>query len=100
MRTPEDTPRDRDHRYGVTMIDRPALPGFVPDPITLPAPRSDVAHDRRERAALVLMAVAYGHTPEDIARGIAPEIVEAFGDELERDEALAHVDLLLDALTL
>lgn len=95
MRIPHTTSRND---ATAVMIDAPALLGFVPTPATLPAPRVDVAQDRRERAALMLLAIAYGHTPEDIARGIAPDVVAAFADDLERDEALAHVDLLLDLL--
>lgn len=73
--------------------------GFDPGPVDdLPGPRADVSDTVRERAALMVLAVAYGQCPEDIARGIAPRVRSAFDDEFERDEALAHVDLLLEVL--
>jgi len=72
-------------------------PGLL-DPDDLPVPHADVSDAVRERAALMVLAVAYGHCPEDIARGIAPRVRSAFDDEFERDEALAHVDLLLEVL--
>lgn len=72
--------------------------GFDPGPADLPPRRVDVPRSRREQAALRLLAVAYGHCPERIVRGIEPRILRAFEDPLERDEALAHVDLVLDVL--
>jgi hypothetical protein len=70
----------------------------VPVQAQIPAPRADISQDRRERAAQMMLAVAYGHCPEQIVHGIAPRIVEAFEIEMERAEALAHVDLLLDVV--
>jgi hypothetical protein len=78
--------------------DLPNLAGFDPGPGDLAAPRVDVPHHSRERAALMVLAVAYGQCPEEIARGVAPRVLSAFDDELERDEAFAHVDLLLEVL--
>jgi hypothetical protein len=82
----------------VTTMELPAILGFTPPPAALPTPRIDVALERREQAAQMVLAIAYGHCPEAIVLGIAPKVVEAFGIKLERDEALEHVDLLLDVL--
>jgi hypothetical protein len=59
----------------------------------------DIPRVVRDRAALIVLAIGRGRTPEDIARGIDRTIDEAFTDDLERAEALCHVDLLLDAVT-
>jgi hypothetical protein len=75
--------------------------GFYPDPVDpadLPARRDDVSNADRERAALIVLAISYGHCPEDIVRGITPRVLRAFNDEIYRAEAVAHVDLVLDAI--
>ena len=80
----------------------PICRGFEPEPAALPTPRVDVPLARRERAALMTMAIAYGATPEDIVLGSATgrpdEVAEAFTRSEDRAEALAHVDLLLEVL--
>lgn len=73
--------------------------GFEPEPAELVAERLDVPRDRRERAALLVLGIGRGATPEELTTGIAADIVDAFADELERNEALAHVDLLLEVLS-
>lgn len=79
--------------------DPPSPRGFIPPPARLPAQRVDVAYACREKAAQMVLAAILGSTPEEIVlSGIGPNAVRAFSDELERDEALAHVDLLLDVL--
>jgi hypothetical protein len=72
--------------------------GFVPDNRWLPVERSDVARGRRERAALLVLAISRGYAPEELVDQPPPDVLEAFGDDLERDEGLAHVDLLLNVL--
>jgi hypothetical protein len=74
------------------------LSGFTPAPARLPAERVDVPKDRRYRAALLLLAVAHGCVPEDLADAVPQRIFEALGERLQRAEALVWVDLLLDAL--
>lgn len=74
--------------------------GFEVDDVELPVERLDFSREHREHAALLLLAIVRGATPEDIASGKAPaeDIRQVWTDELERVEALAHIDLLLDVL--
>ena len=77
--------------------DAPA--GFWPDGPPLPATRLDVDEERRERAALLVLAIGRYYTPDELVAGVPADITAAFRDDLERDEALAHVDLLLEVLS-
>jgi hypothetical protein len=79
----------------LTLLD---LDGFVPAPATLPLERLDVPRERRHRAALLVLAIAHGLTPEDVADEVPQRIIDAFGNELQRAEALTWVDLLLETL--
>lgn len=76
----------------------PAPCGFEVDSIDLPSERTDVPLARRRRAALHVLAIGRCATPEDLVDGFPVAVVEAFSDELELGEALAHLDLLLDVL--
>ncbi|MGI8802467.1 MAG: hypothetical protein ACR2KV_09890 [Solirubrobacteraceae bacterium] len=70
--------------------------GFWVDSALTPARRTDIAPELRERLALHVLAIGRMHTPEDLAGGVMPaRVLVAFEDPLERDEALAWVDLLL-----
>jgi hypothetical protein len=91
---------DRQRRFPASpaTLDQLSPRGFVPPAATLLAPRVDVPRRTREEAAAIVLAVAYGYTPEEIANGTTARSRAAFEDDLERGEALAHVDLLLDAL--
>jgi hypothetical protein len=80
----------------LTLLD---LSGFTPRPAALPPERLDVPRERRHRAALLVLAIAHGLTPEDIAEEVPRAILDAFADDLQRAEALAMVDLLLDTLS-
>lgn len=74
--------------------------GLSVDPSLTPARRADVDLQLRERLALHVLAIGRMHTPEDLAGGVMPPgVLAAFADELEREEALSHVDLILDALS-
>ena len=90
----------RKARARAATIDLPDLSGgFDPGPADLPAPRVDVPRVFRDRAALIVLAIGRGWTPEEIARGIDRAIIEdVFTDDLHRAEALCHVDLLLEAV--
>jgi hypothetical protein len=74
------------------------LSGFNAGAASLPAERTDVAEERRHRAALLVLAIGRGYAPEDLADGVPADALQALGDELERAEALAHVDVLLGVL--
>jgi hypothetical protein len=74
------------------------LSGFCPAPASLPRERLDVPRERRHRAALLVLAIAHGLTPEDIAEEIPRAILDVFADKLHRAEALAFVDLLIETL--
>lgn len=76
----------------------PSPAGFVPTAVVLPARREDVPQERREHAALLVVAIGLGATPEDIAAGDLEAARVRLRDPLERAEALAHVDLLLSVL--
>jgi hypothetical protein len=77
----------------------PASPaGFEEEAGILGPKRADVPLECRDRAALIVLAIGRMCTPEEIVRGMPASARAAFRDRLERDEALAHVDLLLDAL--
>jgi hypothetical protein len=52
----------------------------------------------RDRAALIVLAIGRGWTPEEIARGLDCAIIDVFTDDIHRAEALCHVDLLLEAV--
>jgi hypothetical protein len=79
--------------------DDPRFPrGIDMDPVGLVAERTDVSLIRRRRAALPVLAIGRGYTPEDLVDGYPPDVLDAFGDELELAEALAHVDALLEIL--
>jgi hypothetical protein len=80
------------------MFDVPDAGGFEADPVVLPSERDDVLLGRRRHAALLVLAIGRGATPEDLMDDVTPEVVEAFGDDLELAEAMTHVDLLLDVL--
>lgn len=77
---------------------RPILePGFeVPDRL-LPRPPVVTDPGRREAAALIVLAVGSLATPEEIVDGPSPSVLQRWADPLEREEALAMVDLLLHA---
>jgi hypothetical protein len=77
----------------------PSAAGFDPGPTALPARRLDIDTGRRERAALLVLAIGRQAVPEDIVDGPPLEVLQAFEDELWRDEALAHVDILLEVLS-
>jgi hypothetical protein len=79
----------------LTLLD---LDGFVPAPATLPLERLDVPRERRHRAALLVLAIAHGLTPEDVADEVPQKVVDALGERLQRAEALTWVDLLLETL--
>ena len=69
--------------------------GFTATDADLPSERTDVPLARRERAALLLLAVGRGYAPEDLAEGLPADVLKTFGDGLERAEPLAHVGILL-----
>ena len=74
-------------------------PGFDAGDIVMPAtPTSRPPEERCWLAAIIVHAIAYGATPEDLAVGISPHLTASFLDPLAREEALAHVDLLLGVL--
>lgn len=72
--------------------------GFDAGDVDLPDPHPAIAPERREAAALMVLAITRGATPEDNALGVSADTLAVFGDELERAEALAHVDLLAAVL--
>jgi hypothetical protein len=88
----------RKARARAATTDLPDLSGGLdPGPADLPAPRVDVPRVFRDRAALIVLAIGRGWTPEEIARGLDRAIID-FTDDLHRAEALCHVDLLLEAV--
>lgn len=76
----------------------PALTGFEPPAVELPRERTDVPLHRRRRAALLVLAIGRLATPEEVIDGMLGDVVAAFSDALELDEALQWTTLLLDAL--
>jgi hypothetical protein len=77
----------------------PIGPGFEAGPAIVPSERVDVPLFRRERAAAVVLAIATMQTPEECVGGGAVEALDRLHeDTLDRQEAMAYVDLLLDAL--
>lgn len=72
--------------------------GFDAGPTPLRPQRTDIPLARRRHAALVVLAIGQLYTPEDIVAGMRPDIAAAFGHTGWLNEALAHVDLLLDVL--
>jgi hypothetical protein len=70
-------------------------PGFEVPERKLPGPPAGVRPEEREYAGLLLAAILRGATPEDLLDAIPLDAIAAYrGDLLERDECLAHVDLL------
>jgi hypothetical protein len=72
--------------------------GYEATGADLPPERHDVPLGRRRRAALTVLAIGRGHTPEELEEGFPQDVLDAFSDGLELDEALAYVDLLLETL--
>ena len=72
--------------------------GFIPDTKWLPAERHDIPAERRKRAAELVLAIGRHYTPEEMVDQPPADVIEAFGDDLERDEALAFVDLVANVL--
>jgi hypothetical protein len=77
----------------------PSPRGFDAGDVPLPSSQPLIAHAQRERAALLLTDVILGRTPEELA-GAGPSLEAKlhFMDGLVRDEALAHVDMLIGVL--
>lgn len=74
------------------------VPGWTASAQGLPPARTDVPQERRERAALILIGVGRGYSPEELCGVMPADVLEAFADDLECSEALAHVDLLANVL--
>lgn len=72
--------------------------GFVPETAWLPAERDDIAAERRERAAHLVLAIPRGYAPEELVDQPPADVLELFRDELNRSEALAFVDLIANIL--
>lgn len=75
------------------------MEGFDAGTRDLPAPPAELAEETRARLALVVAAIVHQRTPEDIAGyledGFPEEITAGIERPGERDEMLAHVDVLL-----
>lgn len=77
----------------------PIGPGFEVDAVPLPATPAGISDDVRRHLALVVLRIGRGDTPEQILSEPPREARRLFdSDELERAEALAHVDTLLSVL--
>ncbi|WP_272473663.1 hypothetical protein [Baekduia alba] len=73
--------------------------GFDPGTADLPQRHRDLTVEGLEAAARIVAAIALQATPEDVARGdFETEVRDLWMDRLQRDEAMAHVDLLVAAL--
>jgi hypothetical protein len=80
-----------------------SLGGFEADPdglVELPSERTDTPLERRQRAALIVLAIGRGCTPEEVLMDDVPaERFAAVRGPLELQEASCWVDLLLDVLS-
>lgn len=74
--------------------------GFEVDAVQLPATPAGISDEARRRAAVIVLRLQRGATPEQIATEAAIEAQRVFDeDELEREEALAHVAILAGVLS-
>ncbi len=77
----------------------PIGPGFEVDEVPLPAPPVGVSEAVRREVAIFVIRLQRGDTPEDIVGQPSIDAWRIFdGDELEREEALAHADIVLSLL--
>lgn len=92
-------PRDGDAALPELPPVGPGFEGFEVDAVQLPAPPVGVSAEVRCQAAIVILRMIHGHTPEEIASEPSIDALRIFvEDELERAEALAHVDVLAAVL--
>jgi hypothetical protein len=75
----------------------PSPAGFPVPAVPLPSPPA-IGQQAREDAALVVLAIARGLTPEDVAIGCAHALAPLLDDPLERAEAHGFVSLLAAVL--
>lgn len=78
---------------------REVEPGFEVDDMPLPAVPVGIPDAARRLVAIVLLRIARGDTPESVVYSPSIEAWRLFDEcNLERDEALAHADVVLSVL--
>jgi hypothetical protein len=75
----------------------PSPRGFIPTAVPLPPPPA-IDQRARDDAALIILAIGRGMTPEETALGCAHALAPLLDDPLERAEANSFVSLLAELL--
>ena len=74
--------------------------GFEVDAFELPTTPTGISDEARRQAAVIVLRLQRGDTPEQIVSEPSIDALRVFAeDELEREEALAHVAILAGVLS-